>query len=337
MNDERNPGDRPATMRAVQAVALGAPDVLRAATMPLPDIGPGEVLIRTSFASVNFADVKARRGGHHIQAEVPYLPGLDVAGVVAAVGEGVEHLSPGDRVAAATDGGAYAEWVKARGVLAYRIPDGVAELGQAAGVVALMTAYNVLVVKAGLAPGETVLVHAAAGGVGTLLLQLAGIEGAGRVIGVVGSEEKVAVAHEFGADEVIVSRGEGYAARLAEVAPDGVDVVLDSAGGPFFEAGFARLAPFGRLVNFGNAAGDPPVLDPASMHKKNLAVFGYSSGTYRRSRPDGVRLAASTMLDHLGAGRLRVPVGGVYPLEEAADAHRAIESRQSTGKLLLEP
>lgn len=326
----------PATMRAVRVEALGGPEVLRPAEVPLPEIGEGEVLIRAAYAGVNFADVKARRGGHHIARPVPYLPGLDVSGTVAAVGEGVEGLRVGQRVAVATDGGAYAEYVKARAVLSYPLPDPDVDLREVAGIVAMMTAYNVLMRKAALQADETVLIHAAAGGVGTLLLQLARHAGAGRVLAVVGSDAKTPVAREFGADEVIVSRGEGYGEALDAVAPDGVDVVADGVGGAMFAAAFERLATYGRIVNFGNAAGDPPTLDPSGMHKKNLTVIGYSSGTYRKSRPQGVLRAATRMLELHAEGALRVPIGEVFPLERAADAHRAIESRASTGKLLLE-
>lgn len=328
--------DPPATMRAVRVEALGGPDVLRPAWLPVPTPGPGEVLIRTAYASVNFADVKARRGGHHIQRPVPYLPGLDVSGTVVALGAGVEGIEVGRRVAAATEGGAYAEYVRARADLSYPLPDPDVPLGDVAGIVAMMTAYNVLIVKAGLQEGESVLVHAAAGGVGTLLLQLARHHGAARVVGVVGSDEKAPLARAFGADEAIVSRGEGYGDALDAALPDGPDVVMDAVGGTMFADAFARLATYGRIVNFGNAAGDPAPIDPAGMHKKNLALIGYSSGTYRKSRPEGVRLAATRMLELHAAGAMRVQVGRVYALEEAAEAHRAIESRASTGKLLLE-
>lgn len=323
-------------MRAVQAVELGDPEVLQPASLPVPEIGPGEVLVRNTYASVNFADIKARRGGHHLKREVPFVPGLDVSGVIHAVGPGVEGFAPGQRVAAATDGGSYAEFAKARAALTYPVPDGDIDMRQAAGIVAMMTAYNVLIVIAGLQEGETVLVHAAAGGVGTLLLQLARLYGAGRVIGVVGSEAKIAVALEHGADEVIVTRGSDYPVLLDDAAPGGVDVVMDSVGGAYFAAAFPRLATYGRIVNFGNAAGDPPSVEVSAMHKENLAIFGYSSGTYRKSRPEGVQRAARRMLEHLATGELTVEIGGVYSLEEAADAHRAIESRTTTGKLLLE-
>lgn len=329
--------DLPSTMRAVRVEALGGPDALRVARVPLPSLRPDEVLVRTAYASVNFADVKARRGRHHGASDVPYVPGLDVSGTVAALGAEVEGLALGQRVAAATEGGAYAEWVRARAVLTYPLPEAVDDLGQAAGIVAMMTAYNVLIVKAALQPGETVLVHAGAGGVGSLLLQLARRYGAARVIAQVGSAWKAEGARRLGADEVLVARADGYAEALARLAPDGVDVALDSLGGPFLAAAFERLADFGRLVSFGDAAGDPPPLPAAGLYGHNLAVIGYSSGGYRRSRPQGVRTAAVRMLDHLAAGEIEVPVSRVYPLAEAADAHRELEARRTTGKLLLRP
>lgn len=323
-------------MRVVVATALGEPDVLALDERPVPVPGPGEVTVRTAFASVNFADVKARRGGHHLEREVPFVPGLDVSGTVEAIGAGVTDLAVGDRVAAAPDGGAYAEVVRARAGLVYPL-DAHTDLRQAAGVVALMTAYNVLLLKGALAPGETVLVQAAAGGVGTLLLQLAKLHGAGRVIGVVGSEAKVDVARRFGADEVLVVRDTDLRPPLRRAAPDGVDLVLDSAGGDAFAAALEALRPFGRIVSFGDTGGAPGPVPTAGLHKRNQTILGYSSGHYRKHRPAGVRFAATRALEHLAASELCVEVTRVFPLAEAAAAHRLLESRASTGKLLLEP
>lgn len=323
-------------MRAVVAEAFGGPEVLAVVARPVPEPGPGEVTVRTAYASVNFADVKSRRGGHHTGAKPPFVPGLDVAGTVQAVGPGVSGLHVGQWVAAAADGGAYAEVVRARTALVYPLAEGV-DPKQAAGVVALMTAYNVLLGKAALQPGETVLVQAAAGGVGSLLLQLAKLYGAGRVIGVVGSEAKDAVARDFGADEVIVVRNADLRPHLARVAPEGIDVALDTAGGDAFVAALEALRPFGRIVHFGDAGGAPSPVPVAGLHKKNQTIFGYSSGHYRKHRPEGVRKAAERALAHLAAGELKVDVTGVFPLEAAAEAHRRLESRTTTGKLLLEP
>ncbi len=325
----------PSTMRAVLATALGDADVLEEAEIAVPEIRSDQVLVRVAYASVNFADIKARRGGHHLNRATPFVPGLDASGTVVAVGADVAGLEPGMRVATATDGGSYGEYAAARAALTFPVADGV-DLRSAAGIVAMMTAYNTLLVKAQLEAGETVVIHAATGGVGTLLLQLAKRYGADRVIAVVGSDAKVALARSYGADDVIVTRGDDLGEQLDAVAPDGVDVVMDSVGGPYFAAGFARLRTFGRIVNFGNAAGDPPPTAMAGMHKKVLGVFGYSSGTYRKLRPAGVHRASSAMLEHLEAGDIEIEIGEVFPLARAADAHRAIESRMSTGKLLLE-
>ena len=323
-------------MKAVYAREFGGPEVLELVERTAPTPGPGEVTVRTAFASVNIADVKSRRGGHHTGAKPPFVPGLDVSGTVEAIGEGVAGLRVGQWVAAAPDGGAYAEVVRARAALVYPLAAGT-DPRQAAGIVALMTAYNVAIVKGGLQPGETVLVQAAAGGVGSLLVQLAKHYGAARVIGVVGSDAKVAVAKGFGADEVLVVREQDLRPHLAAAAPDGVDLALDSAGGDAFVAAFEALRPFGRIVNFGDAAGAPGPIRVSGMHKTNQAVFGYSSGHYRKHRPEGVRQAAERALAHVAAGELRVEVSRVFGFAQASEAHRLLESRASTGKLLLEP
>lgn len=322
-------------MRAIVVNELGGPEVLRLQEVPEPEAAPGEVLVRSHYISVNFADVKGRKGSYHGARNTPFIPGLDVAGEVLALGSGVEGIERGQLVAAATEAGAYAEVVRARNRLCYPLPVG-ADPRQAAGVVVLMTAYNVLVVKGRLEPGETVLIHGAAGGVGTVLLQLARKLGAGRIIAAVGSEEKREVAESYGADTVVVGRGAELVERLREAAPEGVDLSLDPVAGEHFADRLELLAPFGRVVVFGNAGGDGR-LSTGALHSANRTVIGYSSGHYRRNRPEGVRQAAALMLDLLAAGEITVPVTRTYPLAEAAAAHRFLESRQSTGKLLLEP
>lgn len=321
-------------MRAIVVTALGGPEVLELQEWPEPEVGPGEVLIRTRYISVNFADVKARKGSYHGAGKPPFVPGLDASGEIIAVGPGVEGFEPGQRVVAATHDGAYAEIVRARHELCYPVPSGVDER-QAAGVIVLMTTYNLLVVKGQLEPGETVLVHGAAGGVGTVLLQLARKLGAGQIIGAVGSADKREVAEKYGADSVVVGRGAQLWDEIREAAPEGVDLMLDPVAGEHLATGIQLLKPFGRVVVFGNAGGNGE-LSTGPLHSANRTVIGYSSGHYRKNRPEGVRPAALAMLDMLADGEITVPVTRLFPLAEAAEAHRLLESRTSTGKLLLQ-
>lgn len=322
-------------MRAIVVEEFGGPEVLELREIEAPQVSHDELLIAPTHISVNFADVKARRGGHHTTGKLPFIPGLDVVGEVLAVGAGVDGFVRGQQVAAATDGGAYAEVVRARSALTFPLGEGT-DPRQAAGVVVLMTAYNVLIAKGGLQEGETVLVHGAAGGVGTVLLQLARRYGAGRVIAIVGSEEKRDVALEYGASEVLVGRGSELIALMREAAPEGIDLILDPVAGEAFSDEIELLAPFGRIVVFGNAGGDGRVTT-GPLHSANRSVIGYSSGHYRRHRPEGVRHAAKAMLELLAAGDIRVPIGRTFSLAQAAEAHRFLESRTSVGKLLLEP
>ena len=324
-------------MKAVVVTAYGEPDVLQTRDLPQPELGPGEVLIRPSHISVNFADLKARRGSHHIKRELPFVPGLDVAGEIIDIGPNVKHLSRGMLVAAATDGGAYAEVVRAREILTFPLPDG-ADAEPAAGIVTMMTAYNTLVKLGGLQRGETVLVHASAGGVGSLQLQLARLYGAKTVIGVVGRVEKRTVAESFGAHTVIDASSEDVAERVrAETGGRGADVILDSVSGPMFDVNLRILAPFGRIVAFGEASGDAGMVTTDALHATNRTVIGYSSGHYRKHRPEGVREATEIMLRHLARNEIRVAVTATFSLEQAAEAHRQIESRVTTGKLVLKP
>ncbi|SFV04753.1 quinone oxidoreductase family protein [Alicyclobacillus macrosporangiidus] len=323
-------------MRAVVVSRLGGPDVLQVVEQPVPEPGPGEVRIRVAAASVNFADVKARYGNYHHAGAPPFVPGLDLAGTVDAVGEGVTGLAVGQRVMAFPKGGAYSEYAVAPAVLAYPVPDGV-DLETAAALATVgVTAYELLTKVARLQPGETVLVHAAAGGVGTVALQLAKILGAGQVIGTVGSDEKAEHARRYGADVVINYSAGGFAdAVLAATDGRGADVILDAVGGPAFADNLRCLARFGRLVVYGNAAGAYGQVDTAELHSTCRSVLGYSMGTTRRFRPEALRASAERVLELVATGRLQVPVCGRYPLERAAEAHTVMENRGTLGKVLL--
>jgi NADPH2:quinone reductase len=332
------PGDGGAPMRAVVVTAAGGPEVLQVQELPEPVPGPGQVLVRTAATSVNYADILARQGRYHGGATPPFIPGLDLAGTVAALGEGVTGLTVGQRVAVFPQGGSYAEYVLADPVLVYPLPDAVDFETAAAFPTIGVTAYNLLHTVARLAPGETVLIHAAAGGVGTTAVQVARLLEAGRVIGTVGDDAKAGLVRDLGADVVINYRREDFAARVRELTDgQGADVILDSVAGPVTAASLTCLAPFGRLVVFGQASGAPGEVRSSDFYPLNRSVLGYSTGGYRRLRPAALRPAAEAVLAWLAAGRLRMVITRRFPLAEAAEAHRLVESRASTGKVLLLP
>lgn len=325
-------------MKAIVVPRYGGPEVLSYEEVADPVPGAGEVLVCVEAASLNFADVLLRAGRYHQGAAPPTIPGLDVAGTVAALGSGVTGLSVGQRVAAGLGGGGYAELAVAQSSLVWPLPDTVSTEAGAAFPIAGITAYNVLAMAGRLAPGETVVVHSAAGGVGTTASQLARLLGAGLVIGTVGDGAKAQAARAAGCHEVIVRGEEDVVGRVNELTGGaGADVILDSIAGETLTAGLGYLAPFGRLVAFGNSSGEPGQALSSQLHPLNRAVVGYSSGHYRRYRPDALRPAAEAVLGLLADGRLRLVVGARFPLAEAARAHELIESRASIGKTLLLP
>jgi NADPH2:quinone reductase len=324
-------------MHAVQFDAYGDSSVLRWRDLPDPSPGPQQVAIRVSLTGVNFADILSRRGLYLSGTKLPLIPGLDCLGTVVALGRGVTGLRLGQRVAAFPDEGSYSEIAIAQAVLTYPIgPEIPDEAGGALNV--LITAYNILRLAARLNPGESVLVHAAAGGVGSTAVQMARVLGAGRIFGTVGSPEKFEFARKCGADFVIDYRTENPAERiLAETGGTGVDLILDSVGGDVLLNGFSALAPFGRYVIFGQASGKAATLPASELHRENRAVVGYTSGGYRRRRPEALLPAARASFDLVAKGLVQIAVGARFPLKEAWKAHDLVESRKSTGKVLLIP
>ncbi|MCL6637494.1 MAG: quinone oxidoreductase [Alicyclobacillus sp.] len=325
-------------MRAVVVTRLGGPEVLQCQEVPVPTPSADEVLIRVRALSVNYADIKAREGRYHGTGEPPFIPGLDAMGVVEAVGAEVTGVQPGQRVVAFPGQGSYAEYIVAKAALTYPVPDTVDDATAAACPTVALTAYELLHRVARLQSGESVLVYAAAGGVGTTALQLAKLAGAGLVIGAVGSRAKEEVARRFGADKVVVYTEEPVADRvLAWTEGRGVDVILDSVAGPTFPANLQCLARFGRLAVFGNAGGPPGQVLTSDLHSSCRSVLGYSMGTTRRYWPDSLRTSALTVLNLLGEGKLQMHISAQFPLEAASEAHALVASRQSTGKVLLLP
>ncbi|MBB6096635.1 NADPH2:quinone reductase [Deinobacterium chartae] len=324
-------------MQAIVVHAYGNSEQLQWREWPDPEPGSGQVRIRTRLTSVNFADIAARRGGYDAGAAPPFVPGLDVVGTVEALGPGVRDLEVGTRVAAFPLGGSYATLTLAPAALTFPVPDTLGDEA-VAGLTVLTTAYGLLTRAGRLSPGETVLVHAAAGGVGSTAVQLARVLGAGRVIGTAGSARKCDFVRALGADFAIHSLEEDFAQRVLEVTGGtGADLILDPVSGAVLERGLSCLAPFGRLVSYSQMTERPAQISTRPLHRQNRAVIGFSNGHLRRSRPEALRPDVEALLRLLEEGRLKLQIGARFPLSEAARAHDLIESRQNVGKVLLVP
>ncbi|WP_400163094.1 zinc-binding alcohol dehydrogenase family protein [Brevibacillus sp. TJ4] len=322
-------------MKAVVVTAYGGTEHMVYTDVAIPEPGPGQVLIRVTGTSVNFADIKSRYGKKG--GKLPFVPGLDVTGVVERVGEGVERIQVGQRVIAFPAEGSYAEYAVASEMLTFAVPDSIDLRTAAACPIVSFTSYKLLAEVARVEPGETVLVHAAAGGIGTTAIQLAKLLGAGKVIGTVGQVGKRDIALEAGADEVIVYENAAFADQVNELTNgEGANVILDSLAGRVTEESIRCLAPYGRLVQFGNASGGVGTFKTSDLHTSCRSVLGFSFGTTRSKRPQLLSSTAEKVLRLLADGSLKIKIGRSFPLEQAAQAHDWVESRQSTGKVLLE-
>ena len=316
-------------MRAVLITEFGGPEVLNVTDLPDPEPAAGMELITVTAAGVNYADTHQAENSYLAPASLPLVPGAEVAGTTA----------DGRRVVALVPTGGYAQRALAPTGTTFPIPDGVSD-GQALSLVLQgTTAWHLLRTSSRLEPGETVVVHAAAGGVGTLAVQLAKAWGAGRVIATASSAEKRDLALELGADVALDPDPETLKAALEE-ANGGrkVDIVLEMTGGPVFDASLAALAPFGRLVTYGMASRTAPKpIGAGELMSRSRAVIGF---WLAHCFGDPARLLAPQMAELFGmveAGTLRPVLGGTYPLSEASRAHEDLRARRSTGKLVLDP
>ncbi|HEX2072121.1 MAG TPA: zinc-binding dehydrogenase [Thermoleophilaceae bacterium] len=367
-------------MRAVQLTEFGGPEVLRVADLPVPEPGPGELLIRVARAGLNFGDTHQRRNQYIAKHELPLVLGGEVAGVVERVGPPERSMSdsdvqamqsphrasvapvfePGERVIALLRTGGYAEYAVAAAARTFPIPDGVSDDDALALLIQGLTAWHLWRTSAHLVEGESVVVHSAAGGVGSLLTQLAKPMGAGRVIATAGSSERRTEALELGADVAVDPVTDDGEPRPDDEAPGGeadvggdgagpltaalieandgapVDVVLDAAGGRVFEQSLAALAPFGRIVAYGNSTREKVAVTNGELLKGSRSVVGFWL-MHLLDRRDMLEQPLADLFARAARGELRPRVGGTYPLADAARAHEDLEARRTTGKLTLNP
>lgn len=320
--------------QALRFHAPGGPEVLRLEEIEVEAPGPGQALVRHAAIGVNFIDCYHRSGLYPVP--LPAIVGSEGAGHVDAVGPGVTEVAPGDRVAYAGVMGAYAEVRVIDAAKLVRLPDDIDEKTAAAAMLKGMTAEYLLRRTYPVRSGEAILFHAAAGGVGRIACQWAKRLGA-TVIGTVGSDEKVALAREAGCDHVIVTSREDIAARVREItAGAGVRVAYDGVGKDTFEASLDSLAPRGMLVTFGQSSGPIPPFDVLTLSKKGgLYLTRPTLHLYTRTRAELLE-SASALFDAIRSG-VRVDARQTWPLRDAAEAHRALESRRTTGSSLLLP
>lgn len=322
-------------MLAIRVHAPGGAEMLRSDQLPVPTPGAGEALVRVEATGVNFIDVYKRTGQYALR--LPAVIGEEGAGVVEAVGEGVEGLRAGDRVAWAGVTGSYAEYAVVPASRLVPLPDGVTSRQGAALMLQGMTAHYLATSTHPLQPGERCLVHAAAGGVGLLLVQIARIRGA-TVIGTAGSDEKAALAREAGADHVIVYTRDDFAAETRRITGGaGVRVVYDSVGATTFLPGLDLLEPRGMMVLFGQSSGPVAPVDPQLLNRKGSLYLTRPTLAHYVATREELLARAAELFGWLADGRLQVRIGAEFPLAAAADAHRALEGRRTTGKVLLIP
>ena len=322
-------------MKAIQVKQPGGPEVMELVDLPVPQPKANEAVIKLSASGVNFIDVYHREGRYKVA--LPFTPGQEGAGAVTAVGAEVTSVKVGDRVAWSHLLGAYAEYEAVAADRLVPIPAEVNDQQAAAAMLQGMTAHYLAYDTYPLKRGETALVHAAAGGVGLLLVQMAHNIGA-RVIATVSTEEKSKLAREAGADEIILYSQTDFESETRKLTGGkGIDVVYDSVGKTTFEKGLSLLRPRGMMVLFGGSSGAVPPLDPITLTQKgSLFLTRPSLGNYIATREE-LRARSSAVLGMIASGKLKLRIEHTYPLAEAQRAHRELEGRKTTGKLLLIP
>jgi NADPH:quinone reductase len=322
-------------MKAIQVQKTGGPEVLTLVDLSIPKPKANEAVVKIAASGINFIDVYFREGRY--PATLPFVDGQEAAGTVTEVGSEVKSIKPGDRVAYSNVIGSYAEYAAVPAERLVQVPDKISDQQAAAAMLQGMTAHYLINTTYPLKKGETALIHAAAGGVGLLLVQMAKNIGA-RVIGTAGSEEKAKLARDAGADEVIIYTKQDFDAETKRLTENkGVHVVYDGVGKSTFEKGLNVLRPRGYMVLFGGASGAVSPFDPIALSQKgSLFVTRPSLVHYIATRQE-LEHRSSDVFNMIVAGKLKLRVGHVYKLEEVQQAHRDLEGRKTTGKILLVP
>jgi len=322
-------------MKAIQIKQTGGPEVLQLAELPVPQPKPHEAVVKIAASGVNFIDVYQREGRYKVP--LPFVPGQEGAGVITAVGSDVKSLKPGDHVAWTSILGSCAEYAAVPADRLVHVPPGVSDQQAAAAMLQGMTAHYLIYDMFPLKRGQTASVHAAAGGVGRLLVQMAHNLGA-RVIATASTEEKSKLAQEAGADDVIRYTQTDFEAETKRLTADsGVDVVYDGVGKTTFEKGLNVLRPRGMMVLFGGSSGAVPPFDPIQLSQKGSLYLTRPTLNHYIASTEELQSRSSAVFKMIAEGKLQLRIAHTYPLADAAKAHRDLEGRTTTGKLLLIP
>ena len=322
-------------MKLIQVQKHGGPEELRLVDAPTPTPGAGQAVIHVAATGVNFIDVYFRTGLY--KADLPLTPGSEAAGTIEAVGEGVTNVKPGDRVAWAMVRGSYAQYAVVPAAMLVKLPVAVAFETAAAAMLQGMTAHYLTHSTFALKKGDTALVHAAAGGAGGLIVQMAKMLGA-TVIGTAGSDEKAAIAKQAGADEVIVYTRQDFVAETKRITGGrGVDVIYDSVGKTTFLPGLDIIRPRGMMVLFGQSSGAVAPFDPGILNAKGSLFLTRPSLAHYASDRKELEWRSGDVLNWVAEGKLKLRIDRTYPMAQAADAHRDLEGRKTAGKLILLP
>ena len=322
-------------MKAIQVKQPGGPEALELVDLPIPQPKSNEAVVKIAASGVNFIDVFLREGRY--KAPLPFVAGQEGGGTVTAIGSDVKLVKPGDRVAWSGILGSYAEYVAAPVEGLVPVPQNVSDQNAAAAMLQGMTAHYLCYDTYALKPSETVLIHAAAGGVGLLLVQMAHNLGA-RVIGTVSTEEKAKLARQAGADEVILYTQTDFEAETKRLTgAKGVDVVYDGVGKATFEKSLNVLRPRGMLVLYGASSGPVPPVDPLTLSQKGSLYMARTNLAHFTATRDELLLRSGAVFHMIGEGKLKLRIAHTYPLAEAQKAHGDLEGRKTTGKLLLLP
>ncbi|MDZ7954950.1 quinone oxidoreductase [Nostoc sp. DedQUE09] len=323
-------------MKAIQFHEYGDADVLRLENLPVPELKPGEVLIRVEATGINFADILQRRNIYVYTPQLPFTPGFEVAGTIEKLGAEVSSSLLGQRVVALVQNGGYAEYVVAPHYLTKFLPKDIDfDLGSAI-LLQGLTAFHMLKTVAHINSKQIVLVHSGAGGVGTLAVQLAKLLGAKHVIATAGSLEKLEIAKSLGADSLLNYRDPDWQEQVLRATDGkGVDVILEAVGGEVFHKSLECLATGGQLIVYGRSSGST-VFDPTVLINKNQTVTGFWLNWFLE-KPLQYTESLNTLFEYIKQGQLKVNIGGVFPLEQATKAHQLLESRSTQGKLILKP